>query len=170
MLLTLDISLTCGVSWGGPMDGRPYSAVWKLPDGEDNFDRALASLRGSVMAMCKFQKVTDVAIEAAMQKVNWQHSAYSALLLTSLSAVAREAATQYGARVEMVAVSTWRANVLGTARLNTEDAKRAAKQMNDQLGWTYQDHNSAESNCLWLHKMSLKYPRWAPNRPMREAA
>lgn len=167
MLLALDISLTTGVAWGGPQSGRPRTMVWSLPEGPENFDRAIVSLRDSVMSLCKFEKITHVTVEAAMQKVDWRHSAYTAFLLISLSAVAREAASRHGAKVSSVAVSTWRESILGTARLSTEDAKRGAKARCDQMGWSYQDHNAAEAACLWWHQMAQSYPKWAPNQPMR---
>lgn len=165
MILALDISLTTGIAWGGPQQARPRTSVWKLPEGEVHFDRALSGLRGSVMAMLKVEPIKVVAIEAAMQKVDWQHSAYAAYLLTSLCAVAREAAQTHGVEVVAVATSTWRHSILGTARLTTDEAKARAKKHCDTLGWGYQDHNAAEASCLWSYLMALKFKSWAPNAP-----
>lgn len=171
MIAAGDISLTTGISWGGQHDGRPRNMLIKLPEGESNFDRALSILRSSVYALCRVEKIEAVAVEAAMMNVDWQHSKYAAFLLVSLSAVFREAAQSAGAQIiEPVAASTWRSTFLGSARGTTAELKRRAMDRNDQLGWSYQDHNTAESNCLWAHCMALRYRHWAPQIAPRFAA
>lgn len=172
MIACADISLESGISWGGQYDGRPRNMLVKLPSDEHNFDRALAVLRSSVFALCRVEKIEAFAVEAAMMNVDWQHSKYAAFLLVSLSAVAREAAKAAGAQIiEPVAASTWRAKFLGSARGTTAELKRRAMDRNDLLGWTYQNnHNAAESNCLWGHCMALRYRHWAPNSPARRDA
>ena len=162
MLLALDISLTTGAAWGGPSSHSPRSAVCKLPEGRDNFDRALVGLRDYVMMMCKFEKVEIVAIEAAMRRVDREHSEYAAFLLTSLSAVAREAASRHGARIVPAECHTWRRHFIGSGNLSGEDSKRAAMKMCDRLGWTYQDHNAAEACGVWHWGMARHFPKWNP--------
>lgn len=162
MLLSLDISLTTGVSFGGPNDLTPRTMLLRLPDGEENFDRALASMRESVMMLLKFQKVEVVAIEAAMQVVNRFHSAYSALLLISLSAVAREAAQRHGARIMLVSCQTWRKHFIGSGNLPGDQSKRMCMKRCDDLGWAYADNNVAESLGLWHYAMTTVYKKWPP--------
>jgi hypothetical protein len=171
MLLALDISLTTGFALGGVSNGAPRTGLFRLPEGDHNFDRALQMLREGVMMQCRFNKVEIVAIEAAMQKVNWQHSAYAAFLLTSLSAVAREAAQRHGARIMLVNVKTWRSSFIGNGNMEGEKAKRAACARCDLLGWNYRDGNNQESDdiaeaCgLFFYAMGTTYPRWRPSNP-----
>ncbi len=159
MLLALDISLTTGAAWGGADAPRPRTAVVKLPEGQLNLDRALVGLREWVAMTCRFEKIERVLIEAAMQVVDSEHSAYSAFLLISLQAVAREAACRAGASVETVECGIWRRHFLGTARVSTEEGKRGAMKRCDQLGYTYQDHNAAEAGGIWDFGIAKHYRR-----------
>jgi hypothetical protein len=171
MLAAFDISLSCGISWGGQYDGRPKNMLVRLPEGNQNFFRALAVLRGSAYALFCTEGIEAVVTEAAMMHVDWQHGKYPAYLLVSLNAVVCEAAQAAGAHViDPIPASTWRSSFLGSARGTTAELKRRAMDRNDQLGWTYKDHNTAESNCLWGHAMAMRYPQWAPNRPKENAA
>lgn len=159
MLLALDISLTTGGAWGGADAPRPRTAVIKLPEGPANFDRALVGLREWVAMTCRFEKVEYCLVEAALRVVDSGHSEYSAFLLTSLSAVAREAAHRAGAHVEPVNCDVWRKHFLGTARVSTEEGKRGAMKRCDQLGYTYQDHNAAEAAGVWDFGVAKFYRR-----------
>lgn len=162
MLLALDISLTTGVAFGSLAEGRPRSLCWNLPDGEHNFYRALTGLRENVMALCQFQKVETVVVEAAMRKVDRFHSAYSAYLLMSLAAVAGEAATRAGAAVLSVDCQKWRKTYIGNGGLSGEESKRLAMQRCDQLGWRYPDHNAAEAMGIWYWGMASRFPKFTP--------
>lgn len=159
MLLALDISLTTGAAWGRAGDARPRTAVIPLPKGLDNFDRALVGLREWVAMTCRFEKVEMVLVEAALRVVDSEHSDYSAFLLTSLSAVAREAAKRAGADVKAVSCDEWRKHFLGTARVSTAEGKAGAQKRCDQLGYTYQDHNAAESCGVWDFGIAKYYRR-----------
>lgn len=149
MLLALDISLTTGAAWGGADAPRPRTAVIELPQGLDNFDRALVGLREWVAMTCRFEKIELVLVEAALRVVDREHSDYSAFLLTSLSAVAREAAKRAGANVVPVDCATWRKHFLGTAHVSTAAGKAGAMKRCTQLGYTFQDHNAAEAAGIW---------------------
>jgi hypothetical protein len=159
VLLALDISLTTGAAWGRVGEARPRTAVIKLPAKEENFDRALVGLREWVAMTCRFEKVEFCLVEAALRVVDSEHSDYSAFLLTSLSAVAREAAKRAGAHVEAVKCDDWRKHFLGTARVSTEEGKRGAKKRCDQLGYTYQDHNAAEAAGVWDYGIARHFRR-----------
>lgn len=164
MLSFWDISLSCGVAWGGVSDAAPRTALHKLPAGEENFDRALVTMREAVSMLVRFEKLEYVLVEAAMRVVDREHSAYSAFLLISLSAVAREAATRAGAHVEPVPVGKWRRAVLGNGNMPGREAKKAAMAFCDRLGWKYADHNVAEATCGWVFGMGSHYPKWRPGR------
>lgn len=159
MLLALDISLTTGAAWGGEHDPRPRTAVVDLPKGQVNFDRALVGLREYVAMSCRFNKIEFCLVEAALRVVDSEHSEYSAFLLTSLSAVAREAAHRSGAHVEPVTCDVWRKHFLGTARVSTAEGKAGAMKRCDQLGYTYQDHNAAEACGVWDYGRAKFYSR-----------
>lgn len=159
MLLALDISLTTGAAWGDSQAVRPRTAVLELPKGQANFNRALVGLREWVQMTCRFEKVEYCLVEAALRVVDREHSDYSAFLLTSLSAVAREAATRSGAHCEPVDCDTWRRHFIGTARLSGPDSKRAAMKRCDMLGYTYQDNNAAEACGVWDFGRAKFYTR-----------
>lgn len=159
MLLALDISLTTGAAWGGASALRPRTAVVKLPEGAQNYERALMSLREWVQMTCRFEKVEFCLIEAALRVVDREHSEYANFLTISLQAVAREAAARSGAHVEVVACDKWRKHFLGTARVSTEEGKRGAMKRCDQLGYAYQDHNAAEACGVWDYGCAKFYTR-----------
>lgn len=159
MLLALDISLTTGAAWGNAQADRPRTAVVKLPEGLQNFDRALVGLREWVAMTCRFEKVEFLLVEAALRVVDRNHSDYSAFLLTSLSAVAREAGARSGAHVEPVECDKWRKHFLGTARVSTAEGKAGAIKRCEQLGYTYQDHNAAEACGVWDYGRAKFYSR-----------
>lgn len=148
MLLALDLSLTTGAAWGIP--GRPpRSAVWKFPSGKENLDRAMVSLREMTMALCKFEKVEIVCIEASMKVIDSEHSEYSAFCLTSLQAVAREASKRHGAAVHLVDCQKWRRHFIGSGNLAGHIAKQRAMERCKLLGYPFQDHNAAEAAGVW---------------------
>ena len=158
MLLALDISLTTGATWGAPK-GRPSSAVWKLPPGRDNLNRAMHCLRLNVITTCRMHRVEITCIESSMKVIDSEHSEYSAFCLTSLQAVAREAAYSAGCRVEMVECAVWRKHFLGRSNLSREEAKAFAEKRCDQLQYSYVDDNTAESNGIWDWGVSKFYTR-----------
>lgn len=149
MPLAIDAALRLGAAWGAPNAARPYTAVVDYPREEHNYHRALISARQWTGMMVKTQKIDLVLIEAAMPKVDRDHSYYTAFLLISLQAVIREAACSAGARVEPISCKTWRAHFIGNGNLDGETSKKLAMQRCDQLGYTYQDHNAAEAAGLW---------------------
>lgn len=121
-------------------------------------------MRQTVMGLCKFNKVEIFLVEAAMPKVDREHSQYSAFLLMSLSAVAREAANTHGARVYPIACQTWRKTFIGSGNLSGDESKQLAMKRCQQLEWAYQDHNAAEALGLWYHGMATHFPRWHPQK------
>lgn len=155
MLLALDISLTTGAAWGNLQAVRPHTAVINLPDGTQNFNRALVGLREWVAMTCRFEKVTHCIVEAAMRTIDRNHSDYSAFLLTSLSAVAREAACRAGVLiVEPAECEIWRRHFIGSGHLPGPIAKAKCLARCDALGYTYQDHNAAEACGVWHYGMN----------------
>jgi len=158
MLLALDLSLTSGAAWGAP-NGRPSSAVWKLPAGRENLDRAMSCLRLNVMTTCRMHRVEIVCVEASMKVIDREHSEYSAFCLTSLQAVAREAAYSGGARVHLVNCQEWRRHFIGHGNLPGDEAKKLAMQRCGQLGYPYADHNAAEACGVWDWGIAKFYSR-----------
>lgn len=51
-------------------------------------------------------------------------------------------------RCHLVTSAQWRKHIYGSSRGNGTDWKVRATQRCDHLGWTYQDHNSAEAGLI----------------------
>lgn len=165
MIIAFDLSLSTGVAWGGESDPGPRTALFPLPEGEHNYDRALKIMRDTAMMLCRFHKAEIVAVEAAMQKVDRGHSAYAAFLLISLQAVVREAATQYGARVIPVSVQEWRRSLLGNGNMPGPEAKRASMKLCDRMAWSYGGNDDrAEAAMIWWHVIAGNCKKWQPGR------
>lgn len=167
MLLALDISQAAtGFAVGGPESPSPRTGVWKLPQGPENFDRAIVILRQAIAGLIRFSpsKIETAFIEAPLRMQDANHSADTAFVLYGLSAVAREAVKSHGAEPRLVAVPTWRKTCFGKGY--PENPKRCATEFCDRFGWTYETHDAAEAACIWYHGAVNTWPKWSPP-PMR---
>lgn len=160
MLATFDISKACtGFALGGLESPRPRTGVMRL---SDNLDHAITALRAGIFNLCKFAKVTDVYIEAPLERVDREHSVQSFYVLVSLAAVGREAAGALKLRCKTIDAPRWRRTFLGTAHPN--DPKSAACRRCDELGWIYETHDAAEAAGMWFHGMKQIHPAWSPGQ------
>lgn len=164
MLIGIDGSTTAtGFAFGGVHDGAPRGGVWKLPGADEMvFDRTLASAGESLSHLIRLVKAERVCIEAPLLLNDSVHAAHTAMALIQLTGAFRAAAHRAGCKVTLVSVSTCRKHFIGHGRLPGKEAKRAVQRRCDQLGWTYQDDNHADSLAVWSYGMSLHYPKWAP--------
>ena len=164
MLLALDCStVATGFSFGGPKDGSPKGGVWRLPGAEDHvFPMTCGRLARSIMDLCKMLKVEHVAIEKPIIAMGAKNAAHTMRALLELTGAAKAAANMAGASVSEPAIGSIRKSFIGVGNLNSAAAKAAVQARCKQLGWAFQDGNHADSNALWCHAMSLRYPAWAP--------
>jgi len=160
MLIAADISLSTGVSWGGPNEGRPRTALHLLD--KNDFDRALCQLDDAIGMLCRFEKATHFVFEESMRQINQQHGYQTAFVLISLQAVARRAARRHGCIIDPVNVATWRKHWLGSGNLPGDEAKRLCRQHCDRMGWTYQNTDVAEACGIWAYGMAKFFPKWNP--------
>lgn len=136
-----------------------------MPQGPENYDRAVHSFGLNLSTLVKFEDITDVWIEAAWQAIDEEHSAYVNRLQLSIAAIAHERCYSNGARnIHDVDCRHWRKSFLG--EMYPEKPKDAAMARCDELGWTYQTHDEAEAKGVWLHGMKQQtHPYWMPGRP-----
>lgn len=161
MLLGIDIAESTGAAWGGETDGFPRSsAVWQLPEGPANFNRALGALRMTVAATIRQNEIKIVCIEDWMVVMDRWHSKAALVKLIALGAVAREAAISLGCQVFTPPPATWRKFFIGTGALDREEAKAAAVQINRRFNWPFHNVDVAEANGIWAWGMANNYPRW----------
>lgn len=161
MLATFDISKACtGFAVGGWDALRPRTGVMRL---SDDLSMAIVALRAGVFNLCRFAKVTDVLIEAPLDRIDENHSTDSFYVLVSLAAVAREAAGALKLRCGVIQPKVWRRTFLGTAWPSNPKDQACARC--DELGWTYETHDAAEAGGIWFHGMKLHDASWDPMRP-----
>ena len=152
MLLALDLNSTrSGWAFGGPSDSVPRSGVWQLPGGGD-LQRCCGGLYNSISTLCKLVHPKFVIIEAPLQMGG--RSAHTALVLMMLYGAATAAGHNAGARVEPVAVSTWRKHFIGHGNMKGDEAKDLAMQRCKMFRWPVENHDQAEALGIWDYGVS----------------
>lgn len=58
-------------------------------------------------------------------------------------------------------INTWRKYALASGRLRGDEAKRRAVRLCRALNWSAEDHNGAESACIWLYGTAQVAPHLA---------
>ncbi len=165
--IALDLSSKTGAAWGGPDDGRPRVALWRLPSiaSRDTMDVAWAKLTLHLDELHALEKFEWMQIEAPLDTYrhtngDTRKSADLAAGLIGLWAVACCWGQRQGIEVLDANVQTVRRHFIGHAR--PKDPKRAVMARCAQLGWRADDDNIADASALWAYEMSCRYPAWAP--------
>lgn len=159
-ILAIDAAKRTGFAFGKPgaipslgfIDfGRPHD------DAPDIFGRAVKWMARN----CAENQPALVVLENVVPQ-------YDKTLQSGLWGVLAGIAAAKGIKVEVVAVQTWRAFVLGDGKLPKVKAKARAVSVVHQLGWAEADvdHNAAEAGCQWLWACSRVAPRLLPQIPL----
>ncbi len=150
-ILALDPATRCGVATGlagGTPVLQTINFGRELDQPEDIFARANAWID-----RCLDQQAFDAAaVEVPVPK-------FDSLIVMGLYAIFCGALRRRGIRLHCVAVGTWRAYALGTAKLPRHLAKPRAVQVVETLGWFAIDHNAAEAGLIWLWCSSQVAPK-----------
>lgn len=164
MLLGLDLStVRTGFSFGGVNDGAPRGGVWRMPGADELvFDRTLAGIYESVLALARTIKAERVCIEAPLLLNDSDHGAGVTMCLIQLTGAARAGAKAAGCIVKCVAVSTVRKHFIGIGNLTSAKAKAAVQDRCTQLRWPFEDDNQSDANAVWSWGMATYYPKWSP--------
>ena len=163
-VIALDLNTkSCGVAYGKFDWAAPKLTTWALPGSGDEGALTLAygRLYASIVGIADLVCPAWVAIEAPFFfKDDGKSNAHTLAVLHGLTCVARAAGVNCGAKVNMVAVSTWRKHFTGHGR--PKDPKGATLHMCKILGWSPQNDDEGDAAGLWAYEMALRYPKWGP--------
>lgn len=156
LIIALDPATRCGVA-EGMAGGTPTLQTInfggrELDNPEDVFARAQTWI---IRRLDAPPRPAYLAIEVPAPK-------YDSTIVLGLYAIFSGAARARSIPIKRAAVATWRAYVLGTAKLPRAAAKAAAIEMCSRLDWPATDDNAAEAALIWLWCCSLVAPRLAP--------
>lgn len=163
MLASFDVATVTGWAVGGERDGAPAFGHWELPRGNDReLNRALGSLYSGVYSICRERHAAIAIIEAPLLHI--KTSVATSFRLNALAGVARAAAHNADARVDLADVAQVRIYALGrgNGHLKRDIAKPLVFQWCRRMGWPVQTEDEADAVAQWAYGMSINYPKWAP--------
>lgn len=189
--IALDLSSKSGAAWGGPEDGRPKVALWRLPsiDNRETMERAFAMLMLHLDDLHAVEQFEWMQVEAPLdtfahagvrfkrgedgsRQYDLEGSARKkadlAMGLIGLWAVAIGWGQKNGLEVLDANVQTVRRHFVGHGR--PKDPKAVVMARCRQLGWRADDDNIADASALWCYEMSCRYPGWVLNGTLLGAA
>lgn len=177
-LLGLDIATRAG--WGLSPPFREVERIrvgsWQLPTGAPTHEKC-AALASHLTDLCRKTTIIYAAIEAPMSAppprkkvmrktalgIEVEEVAAGSLqaqnVLWGLHGAAVAILGMFGIPYRVVAVSTWRAEVLGSGRIKNVDAKRLCKAKLEARGVHVQNTDSAEGGALMIYAQR-HYRRW----------
>lgn len=166
IIMAIDAALRTGIATGEPGSAPTLEFVDFARPHDDHADIFGRAVKWMARRLADGPPIDLVVLEGVVPQ-------YDKTIQAGLCGVLAGIANAKGIKVEVVAVQTWRAFVLGDGKLPKVRAKARAVAVVHQLGWAEADvdHNAAEAGCQWLWACSRVAPRLLPQIPlfMREA-